>query len=62
MADDTKTLQPEFSCLLRDYKGSEGPVFNCHGEFYMVAPEIEDNGNYAGQILHVNLSNKKASP
>ena len=40
----------------KGYPGAEGPVFNRNGEFYMVAPEVEVDGKFAGQILQVNTS------
>jgi hypothetical protein len=30
-------------------------VFDKDGNFYMVAPEVEKEGSFAGQVLKVNL-------
>ncbi|XP_067933592.1 diisopropyl-fluorophosphatase-like [Watersipora subatra] len=49
--------KPKFRQLARGMKGSEGPVFNSVGDrFYMVAPEVEVDGEPAGQILMVDTA------
>ena len=55
-ADDTEF---EFIKLLDGIAGAEGPVFDTSGNFYMVAPEIEKNNKFAGQILKVDLVTRK---
>ena len=55
-ADDAKF---EFTKLLDGIAGAEGPVFDTSGNFYMVAPEIEKNNKFAGQILKVDLATQK---
>lgn len=40
--------------------GSEGPVFDDQ-LFYMVAPEKEENGQPAGEILRVDIANGEVS-
>ena len=55
-ADDAKF---EFTKLLDGIAGAEGPVFDTSGNFYMVAPEVEKNNKFAGQILKVDLATQK---
>ena len=55
-ADDTKF---EFTKILEGVAGAEGPVFDTKGNFYMVAPEVEKNGKFAGQVLRVDLETEK---
>lgn len=57
---EPKVVSPEFTMLVSDLPGSEGPVFDSEGtNFYMVAPEVEIDGKPAGNILRVDLSNNK---
>ncbi|GAB1603366.1 diisopropyl-fluorophosphatase-like [Argonauta hians] len=48
--------EPIFSQVAADILGSEGPVFDKDGNFFVVAPEVEKDGKPAGQILCVNLN------
>lgn len=54
-----KISQHEFTKIADKLLGSEGPVFDKDGNFYMVAPEVEKDGAFAGQILKVDLSTCK---
>ena len=45
--------EPKFTKIAHDILGSEGPVFDRNGVFYMVAPEKEN----AGDVVRVNLEN-----
>ncbi|XP_071143907.1 diisopropyl-fluorophosphatase-like [Mytilus edulis] len=56
-----KISQHEFTKIADKLLGSEGPVFDKDGNFYMVAPEVEKDGAFAGQILKVDLSTCKAT-
>ncbi|XP_029641994.1 diisopropyl-fluorophosphatase [Octopus sinensis] len=51
--------EPLFTKVASDVLGSEGPVFDKSGCFYVVAPEVEKNNKPAGQILCVNLKTNK---
>ncbi|KAL8583560.1 hypothetical protein ACOMHN_028331 [Nucella lapillus] len=51
----------EFTKVLDGLAGAEGPVFDANGNFYMVAPEVEKNNKFAGQIVKVDLDTQKAS-
>ena len=48
-----------FTKIVDGILGAEGPVFTTDESFYMVAPEVEKNGNAAGQILKVDLPSGK---
>ncbi|GFR81472.1 diisopropyl-fluorophosphatase [Elysia marginata] len=52
-------VNPEFSKVVDNIKGAEGPVFDTKGNFFMVAPEVEKDGKPAGQIVKVDLSSKQ---
>ena len=52
-------LQPFFFKIADGLLGAEGPVFSNNGDFYMVAPEVEKDGEAAGQVLSVDLDLKK---
>lgn len=54
-----QTIQGNFTKIVEGLLGAEGPVFSPDGTFYMVAPEVEKDGNYAGQILKVDLTSAK---
>ena len=54
-------LQVQFTKIAEGLLGSEGPVFNKDGEFIMVAPEVEEDGRSAGQILKINLQNGQST-
>jgi hypothetical protein len=58
-ADDAP--QYAFTKILDGVAGAEGPVFDNAGNFYMVGPEIEKDGKYAGEVLKVDLAAGKAS-
>ncbi|GFN98539.1 diisopropyl-fluorophosphatase [Plakobranchus ocellatus] len=49
-----------FSKIVDNLLGAEGPVFDSKGNFFMVAPEVEKEGKAAGQILKVDLVSKQA--
>lgn len=58
MADETgdpKIIETTFTKIADNILGAEGPVFDKDGNFYMVAPEVEKEGSFAGQVLKVNL-------
>ena len=52
---------PEFSKIVDNLLGAEGPVFDKNGNFFMVAPEVEKDGKPAGQIVKVDLSSKQVN-
>ena len=52
-------IEGNFSKIADGLLGAEGPVFSTDGSFYMVAPEVETNGNAAGQILKIDLPTAK---
>ncbi|XP_046558960.1 diisopropyl-fluorophosphatase-like [Haliotis rubra] len=54
-------VEYNFTQVLDGIPGAEGPVFNNRSYFYMVAPEVEKNGKYAGQVLKVDLEKKQTS-
>lgn len=55
----SKVYTPQFSKIADNIAGAEGPVFDRNGSFYMVAPEVEKDGAFAGQVLKVDLENQK---
>ncbi|XP_013398179.1 diisopropyl-fluorophosphatase-like [Lingula anatina] len=58
MADnpEVQILAPEFTKIAEGILGSEGPVFDRNGTFFMVEPEKEDeNKQYAGCVHLVDL-------
>ncbi|CAC5377576.1 Diisopropyl-fluorophosphatase [Mytilus coruscus] len=65
MADDAITLQhilePQFFKIAEGFPGAEGPVFDKCGNFYMVAPEVKNNGNFAGQVVKIDLDTCKST-
>ena len=52
---DYETLELPFTKIAENIPGAEGPVFDKDGVFYVVAPEVMDGSNNAGQILKVDL-------
>lgn len=51
-----EVLELNFTKIADSLEGAEGPVFDKHGNFYMVAPERTDTkNNPAGDVLKVNL-------
>lgn len=50
---------PNFSKIVDNLAGAEGPVFDKNGVFYMVAPEVEKDGAFAGQVFKVDVQNYK---
>ena len=61
MADSYNIEEPTFTEVARGMPGAEGPVFNKDGNFYMVAPEKEVDGKYAGEVLAVDTSTGEVS-
>ncbi|XP_069128236.1 diisopropyl-fluorophosphatase-like [Argopecten irradians] len=59
MADGMEDSEPTFTKIAENIRGAEGPVFDADGQFYMVAPEVEKDGKFAGQVLKVDLSTGK---
>jgi len=63
MADAVKTVEifepAEFNKLADNIRGAEGPVFDKDGNFFLVAPEVEKDNKFAGQVLKVDISNGK---
>ncbi|KAK6188060.1 hypothetical protein SNE40_004324 [Patella caerulea] len=57
----TAEVQPEFTQLLTGLMGAEGPVFDNDGSMYVVAPEVVNSGEYAGQILKIDLENQTST-
>lgn len=55
----TPVIEPVFSKVTEDVPGAEGPVFDKKGDFYVVAPEVENEGKPAGEILRVDLNTGK---
>lgn len=51
----------QFTNIVKDVPGSEGPVFDKHGNCFMVAPFAEKEGKTAGQVLRVDLEKKQVS-
>ena len=51
----------DFKCIFKGLPGAEGPVFDVDGNFYAVAPEIEEAGRFRGQLFHLDLTNKSVS-
>ena len=45
-----EVVTPEFRRLFSGWAGAEGPVFTKEGRFYMVAPEVEVEGQLAGML------------
>ncbi|XP_041358416.1 diisopropyl-fluorophosphatase-like isoform X2 [Gigantopelta aegis] len=58
---EVQLVEPQFSKIVEGLRGAEGPVFDNHGQFFMVAPEVEKDGKYAGQILKVDLETGKTT-
>ena len=54
-----QTIEGNFTKIVDGLLGAEGPVFSLDGSFYMVVPEVESNGNAAGQIVKVDLKTGK---
>jgi len=54
-------VNADFSKIIENVLGAEGPVFDNKGNFYMVAPEVEKDGKAAGQILKIDLSSGQKS-
>lgn len=55
-----EVLEPNLTKIADSLEGAEGPVFDKHGNFYMVAPERTDTKkNPAGDVLKVNLESGK---
>ena len=38
-------MKPDFTCILQDIPGAEGPVYDLQGNFYMVAPNNTVSGD-----------------
>ena len=51
----------DFKCIFKGLPGAEGPVFDVDGNFYAVAPEIEEAGRFRGQLFHLDLTNNAVS-
>ncbi|KAK3609903.1 hypothetical protein CHS0354_036666 [Potamilus streckersoni] len=58
---NTEVFQPQFTKIAENIPGSEGPVFDKDGRFFMVAPERTKDGQFAGDILQINLNDGKPS-
>ncbi|KAK7495006.1 hypothetical protein BaRGS_00013646 [Batillaria attramentaria] len=58
VADD---VELKFTKVLEGAAGSEGPVFDRNGNFFMVAPEVMKDGKFAGQILRVDLQSGQST-
>lgn len=56
---DSLNVELSFTKLLDGLTGSEGPVFDKEGNFFMVAPTVIKDGEFAGQILRIDLDSKK---
>ncbi|XP_071118676.1 diisopropyl-fluorophosphatase-like [Haliotis cracherodii] len=54
-------VEPQFSKIVDGLLGSEGPVFDKNGNFFMVAPGVEKDGKFAGQVLKVDLKTKQVT-
>ena len=54
-----QTIEGNFTKIVDGLPGAEGPVFSLDGTFYMVVPEVENNGNAAGQIVKIDLKIEK---
>ncbi|KAL4236759.1 hypothetical protein ACF0H5_005144 [Mactra antiquata] len=53
-------FEPNFTKVADKLFGAEGPVFDRHGKFFMVAPEgVEDAPRSAGDVLNVDLASGK---
>lgn len=48
-----EVFEPTFVRIVENIDGSEGPVFDKNGRFYMVAPTKPN----AGEVVRVNLEN-----
>ncbi len=57
----TAIFEAEFSKILDGKTGAEGPVFTADGQCYMVAPEIQIDRKWEGEILKVNLETAEVS-
>lgn len=55
-------FEAEFTKIVDNLLGAEGPVFDKDDNFLMVAPEVMKGDSYAGQVLTVNLETKKVCP
>ena len=54
-----EVFHPTFTKIAENLLGSEGPVFDRHGNFFMVAPEVMDGDKYAGEVLKIDLETGK---
>ena len=54
-----EVFHPNFTKIAENLLGSEGPVFDRHGNFFMVAPEVMDGDKYAGEVLKIDLETGK---
>ncbi|WAR23310.1 DFPA-like protein [Mya arenaria] len=53
-----EVITPQFTKIVENIAGAEGPVFDRNGTFYMVAPErTDESNNAAGDVVKVNLDN-----
>ena len=53
-------IEPTFTQIVKEkLPGSEGPVFDRNGKFFMVAPEVMEGENFAGQVVTVDLETGK---
>ena len=52
-------FEPTFTKITENLLGAEGPVFDKYGNFFMVAPEVMDGQNYAGEVLKIDLETGK---
>ncbi len=57
----TETFEADFSKILDGKSGAEGPVFTADGQCYMVAPTIQVDRKWEGEILKVNLETGEVS-
>lgn len=52
-------VELKFDKIVDGLLGAEGPVFTRNGDFYMVAPEVEVDDQPAGEVLKINIEEKK---
>ena len=55
-----EVIEPTFTQIVKDFlDGSEGPVFDRDGKFFMVAPTVKEGENFSGQVLTIDLESGK---
>ena len=62
MQGGCEVLALDFTEIARGILGAEGPVFSKSGDFYLVAPEVEDQDkNPIGEIIRLDVDNSQVN-